>query len=389
MAQADMGAPVGPNNAPARGQAGANGADKDKRQEGYYVASQWQLMWWKFIKHRLATVAWPVLLILYISALFADFLSPTLPDTRYTDYKEMGPQAIRFTDDKGLTAPFVYGVKRETDPETFLRTFVIDKSTRYPVQFLGHGEPYDLLGLFRTDVHLFVCKDGPAFILGTDKLGRDVFTRTLYGSRISLSIGLMGIVITFALGLFLGGISGYLGGPIDTVIQRTIDLIICIPTIPLWMALAAALPRDWPSTRMYFGIVLITSAINWVGLARVVRSKLLSLREEDFCMAARLAGASDMRIIWRHLIPSFASYIIVSLTLSIPGTILGETALSFLGLGLQPPVVSWGVLLQDAQNLETIAHHPWLLWPAAWVVVTVLMFNFLGDGLRDAADPYK
>ena len=372
------------------GQGSTAGGVGQAREEAYYVASQWQLMWWKFIKHKLATIAGPVLIVLYLSALLADFISPTLPDTRFTRYKGAPPQAIRFYQEgKGFTAPFVYELARYSDPQTFKRTFVIDKSKTYPVSFFGRGEPYRLLGFIPTDIHLFVAPDAPLFLLGTDKLGRDVFTRILYGSRISLSIGLVGVALTFTLGLLLGGISGYMGGIVDTLIQRTIDLIVCIPTIPLWMALAAAMPRDLPVVQTYLGMVVIMSVINWVGLARVVRGKLLSLREEVFCEAARLAGASDLRIITRHLLPSFASYIIVALTLSIPGTILGETALSFLGLGLQPPAVSWGVLLQDAQNLEMIAHHPWLLTPAAWVVLAVLMFNFLGDGLRDAADPYK
>lgn len=358
--------------------------------EAYYVASQWQLVWWKFRKHRLATIAAPVLVFLYLCAAFADFLSPTLPTTRYTDYKNLPPQLIRIYDrEEGFQSPFVYDVDREIDSHTFRRTFVVDRSTKHPVRLFAKGESYKLLGLVRTDVHLFGSEGGPLHLLGTDHLGRDTFTRILYGSRISLSIGLVGVFLTFLLGLFLGGISGYLGGIVDTAIQRLIDLIVCIPTIPLWMALAAALPRDWPAVRMYVGIVVITSAISWVGLARIVRGKMLSLREEDYCMAARIAGAKDMRIIVRHLLPSFASYIIVQLTLSIPRTILGETSLSFLGLGLQPPVVSWGVLIKDAQNLETVAHHPWLLVPALWIVVTVLMFNFLGDGLRDAADPYK
>lgn len=285
--------------------------------------------------------------------------------------------------------PFIYGVRRETDSYTLRRTFVPDTSEKHQLELIVRGEPYKLLGLFRTDVHLLGAKGAPLFLLGTDDLGRDLFTRILYGSRISLSIGLVGVALTFSIGMLIGGLSGYFGGVVDTVIQRIIDMIVCIPTIPLWMALAAALPRDWPTVRMYLGIVVITSIIGWAGLARVVRGKLLSLREEDFCVAARLAGASDMRIIWRHLLPSFYSYIIVSLTLSIPSTILGETALSFLGLGLQPPAVSWGVLLQGAQNVVAIGHHPWLLAPTAWIIVTVLMFNFLGDGLRDAADPYK
>jgi peptide/nickel transport system permease protein len=363
------------------------GAAKGGRDD-YYVASQWKLIWWKFRKHKLAIIASPILVTLYFCAVFADFLTPTLSDTRYTEYKWAPPNPIRFADENGLRAPYIYDMVRKTDPQTFLRTFALDPEKKIPVQFFGKGEPHKLLGLIPTDIHLFTSA-GPVFILGTDQLGRDLFTRILYGSRISLSIGLVSVSITFFLGLMLGGIAGYFGGVIDNAIMRVIDLIICIPHIPLWMALAAALPRDWSPLKMYMGMVLVLSMINWVGLARVVRGKLLSLRDEDFCTASRLAGASDMRVIVRHLLPSFASYIIVALTLSIPGTILGETALSFLGLGLQPPVVSWGVLLRDAQNLETIAHHGWLLAPIAWVVTTVLMFNFLGDGLRDAADPYK
>ncbi len=372
-------------------QAGQRSETEEREKEAYFVASQWQLMWWKFTKHRLATIAWPVLLFLYVCAILADFLSPTLPDTRYADYKDTPPSAIHFYDPEAQQwrGPFIYGVKRVTDPKTFLRTFAPDPSQKHPIEFFVRGEPYRFLGVFPADLHLVGARGAPLFLLGTDSLGRDLFTRILYGSRISLSIGLVGVVLTFTFGLLFGGISGYFGGAVDTMVQRLIDLIRCIPTIPLWMALAAALPRDWPPDRMYLGIVLITSVIGWTGLARVIRGKVLALREEDFAMAVRLAGATDMRIIVQHLLPSCTSYIIVALTLSIPGTILGETSLSFLGLGLQPPAVSWGVLLKDGQNLQTLAHHPWLLWPAAWIIVTVLMFNFLGDGLRDAADPYK
>jgi peptide/nickel transport system permease protein len=363
--------------------------EETREVEAYYVASQWQLMWWKFRKHRLATIAAPILIVLYLCALFADFVSPYLPQERNAQARFAPPQLVRFRDmDGNFQAPFVYGLERITDPETLRRTFEINPEEKYPVQFFAQGSTYKLLGLFRTDIHL-IWSEGPMHLLGTDDLGHDLFSRILYGSRISLSIGLVGVFITFTLGMLVGGLSGYLGGTVDTLVQRTIDLLISIPTIPLWMSLAAALPRDWPPLRIYLGIVVITSVIGWAGLARVVRGKLLALREEDFAMAARLAGARDMRIILRHLLPSFASYIIVSLTLSIPGTILGETSLSFIGLGLQPPVVSWGVLMQQAQNVVAIAHNPWLLFPALWIVVTVLMFNFLGDGLRDAADPYK
>jgi peptide/nickel transport system permease protein len=357
----------------------------------FSVASQWQLMWWKFRKHRLAMVASPVLGLLYLCAIFADFIAITLPDTRYPDYKFAPPTAIHVRDENGtMRAPFIYGIEGGINPETLVRTFVVHRDEKYGVHLFARGEPYKLLGVLNTDIHLIgVDKGGPLFLLGTDNLGRDLLTRILYGSRVSLSIGLVGVAITFVLGMLIGGVSGYFGGIVDAVIQRSIDMIICIPTLPLWMALAGAMPRDWPVTRVYLSIVVITAAINWCGLARVVRGKFLSLRNEDFVEAARLVGASDMRIIVRHMLPSFASYIIVRLTLSIPATILGETALSFLGLGLQPPAVSWGVVMRQAQNLETLAFHPWLLAPAAWIVVTVLMFNFLGDGLRDAADPYK
>lgn len=366
---------------------------KRDHQEVYEVASQWQLMWWKFKKHKMAMIAGPVLIFLYLTALFCDFLSPTVPMQRFTEYKNAPPQKIHFFDkENGFSfRPFVYDLKQDIDKETFRRTFAEDTSKKHSIYFFTKGEPYKFLGVIKTDTHFMGIENrkGPFFLMGTDSLGRDLFTRTLYGARVSLSFGLLGIVFTLVLGLILGGISGYLGGIVDTIIQRTIDLLICIPTIPLWMALAAALPRNWSSLEIYFGMIIIFSVIGWTGLARVVRGKILSLREEDFTMAARLSGASDMRIIIKHLLPSFASYTIVSTTLSIPATILGETALSFLGLGLTPPVVSWGVLLQDSQNLETIAHHPWLLWPAAFIILTVLMFNFLGDGLRDAADPYK
>ncbi|MBM7566056.1 ABC transporter permease [Paenibacillus sacheonensis] len=366
---------------------------KKTDQPSMEVASQWQLMWWKFKKHKLAVISAVVLILMYLIALFSEFVSPNLSATRFTAYKNAPPQKIHFVDaESGFQLrPFVYGMKEKIDEETFLRTFSEDKTKKYPIQFFAKGEPYKLWGVIPSSIHLFGVNnpDGALFLMGTDQLGHDLFSRIIYGGRISLSFGLVGIVLTLFIGLLLGGVSGYLGGVSDTIIQRIIDFLICIPTIPLWMALSAAVPREWSATQMYFGLIIIFSIIGWTGLARVVRGKILSLREEDFTMAARLAGAGDLRIIRKHLLPSFASYIIVNVTLSIPATILGETSLSFLGIGLQAPAVSWGVLLQDAQNLETLAHHPWLLWPAAFIMLTVLMFNFLGDGLRDAADPYK
>ncbi len=349
-------------------------------------------MWRKFKKHRLALIALPLLLLLYLTAVFCGFLAPNLPETRFVDYKNSPPQKLRFVDEEGKfhLRPFVYGYKMEIDKESFRRTFTADTARKYPVHLFVKGDSYKLLGFIKSDVHLFGVKDGnPLFLMGTDKLGRDLFSRILYGSRISLSFGMAGVALTLVFGVIIGGISGYFGGWVDTVIQRLIDLLISIPTIPLWMALAAALPRTWSTAQLYLGMIVIFSLIDWTGLARVVRGKLLSLREEDFTMAARLSGASHARIIFRHLLPSFYSYLIVTTTMAIPTTILGETALSFLGLGIQAPAVSWGVLLKDAQTLQTLAHQPWLLWPAAFIVLTVLLFNFLGDGLRDAADPYK
>jgi peptide/nickel transport system permease protein len=358
--------------------------------EKLFAASQWKLIWWRFRKHRLAMVGGPVIVALYLIVLFCEFLSPYLPTQRFPSYLDTRPHRIRFVrPGTGFSLqPYIYALDSERDPETFKRVFTEDTTEIHPIRFFVQGEPYEFWGLFETRLHLFGTEDTPIFVLGTDHLGRDLLTRAIYGSRISLSIGLVGVVLNFVLGLLLGGVSGYLGGVIDTIIQRIIDLLISIPTLPLWMGLAAALPRDWPPLRLYFGIVIVLSLVGWTGLARVVRGKLLALREEDFVMAARLAGANNLRIITSHLLPSFFSYIIVQLTMAIPGMILGETSLSFLGLGLQPPVVSWGVLLQGAQNIQSVAHYPWQLSPVFFVVITVLMFNFLGDGLRDAADPY-
>lgn len=362
-----------------------------QQEEEFYRAGQWQLVWWKFKKHRLAQVSLAVLAVFYFVAIFAEFLSPHDPLHRFQDHLAHPPTAIHIRDAQGnFRAPFIYGTVKGRDPETFRPVHKVDTNAMYPVKLFVRGDPYKFWGLFPTDVHLFgTGKDAmPLFILGTDGIGRDVLSRIFYGARISLSVGLVGIAISFVLGLILGGISGFFGGVVDEVIQRIIEVLTTLPQIPLWMALAAALPRDWPRVRVYFATTLILSIFGWTGLARMVRGRLLSMREEDFVLAARLDGESEWRIITSYMLPSFASYIIVSLTGALPGMILGETSLSFLGIGLNPPTISWGVMLQEAQNIVNVAYFPWVLWPVPVVVVAVLMFNFVGDGLRDAADPY-
>ena len=357
-------------------------------QEEYFLASQWQLMWRKLRRHRLALVGATVLALLYLVAIFAEFFAPHDLFQRHNDFINAPPQRVRVLDEGRVRLPFVYPLVQTRNEVTLRREYTADTTRRLPLALFVRGDPYKLWGIFRTDVHFFGTRGGEAFLLGTDRLGRGMLSRVIHGARISLSIGLLGVFISFVLGCILGGISGYYGGTPDLIVQRAIEFILSIPTIPLWMALSAALPANWPALRVYFAITVILALQGWAGLARVVRGKLLELREEDFVMAARIAGEGAGDIIRRHLLPSFMSYLIVNITLAIPGMILGETALSFLGLGLRPPVVSWGVLLKDAQNFRTVSIHPWLLIPGIFVVVTVLMFNFLGDGLRDAADPY-
>ena len=357
-------------------------------QEEYFLASQWQLMWRKLRRHRLALVGATVLALLYLVAIFAEFFAPHDLFQRHNDFINAPPQRVRVLDEGRVRLPFVYPLVQTRNEVTLRREYTADTTRRLTLALFVRGDPYKLWGIFRTDVHFFGTRGGEAFLLGTDRLGRDMLSRVIHGARISLSIGLLGVFISFVLGCILGGISGYYGGTPDLIVQRAIEFILSIPTIPLWMALSAALPANWPALRVYFAITVILALQGWAGLARVVRGKLLELREEDFVMAARIAGEGAGDIIRRHLLTSFMSYLIVNITLAIPGMILGETALSFLGLGLRPPVVSWGVLLKDAQNFRTVSIHPWLLIPGIFVVVTVLMFNFLGDGLRDAADPY-
>lgn len=364
--------------------------EKTSAGERFYIASQWQLMWRKFKKHKLAILGGILLAIFYILSIFCEFFASQDIYQRNAKYIYSPPQRIHFFDEKGFQLrPFVYESKKEFDSVTWEEIYSEDKTKKKSIYFFIRGDKYKLWNLFPADIHFLGVKEGTLFLFGSDKLGRDLFSRVLYAFRISLSIGLVGVAFSFVLGCILGGISGFYGGRADMIIQRVIEFLICIPTIPLWMALSAALPARWSPIKVYLGITIILSIVGWCGLARVVRGKLLELREEDFAMAAKIAGAGEMRVITRHLLPSFLSYLIVSLTLAIPAMILGETTLSFLGLGLRAPVVSLGTLLQDAQNIQTVALHPWLFLPGLFVIIVVLAFNFLGDGLRDAADPYK
>ncbi|MCE7987173.1 MAG: ABC transporter permease [Caldilinea sp. CFX5] len=357
-----------------------------KKDEKFLVASQWQLIRWKFARHRVAVLSLVILIIFYVVAGFAEFFAPYAADDYDIDYVLAPPQRIHWVDE-GRFRPFVYGYTAELDPNTFRTTYKVDESRKFPLAFWVKGEPYNLLG-FAGERRLFGVAEGKVHLLGADDRGRDLFSRIIYGARISLSIGLVGIAISSLIGVVIGGISGYFGGAIDMIIQRVIEFIRSIPTLPLWMALSVALPPTWSIVQAYFGLVIILSLVGWTGLARVVRGKFLSLREEDFVMAAQLNGATERIIIFKHLLPLFYSHVIASLTLSVPGMILGETALSFIGLGLQPPAVSWGVLLKDSQKIRVLAEAPWLLIPGVFVIIAILAFNFVGDGLRDAADPY-
>ena len=369
----------------------ADDRPEDARNERYYTASQWQLAWRKFRRHKLAIIGGSILGLFYLFAIFAGFFSTNDIHEQYLDRINAPPQRVRiFAPGNGLVGPFVHAYESARDPVTLRKTYVEDTSVRFPLRVFARGHDYRLLGLIRTDVHLLgVGDDGYLHLFGTDKLGRDMWSRNIHAARISLTIGLVGVTLSFVLGCLLGGLSGFLGGRVDVVIQRLIELIISIPQIPLWMGLSAALPKKWPTTAIYFGLTIVLSVVGWVEVARVVRGRVLASREEDYTMAARIAGATDLQTIRRHMLPSMFSYLIVRVTLAVPFMILGETALSFLGLGMQAPAVSWGVLLQNAQNFRTIALHPWLLIPALFVIVTVLAFNFVGDGLRDAADPYR
>jgi len=366
-------------------------ATPEAAEERVSVASQWQLMWWRFRKHRLAIVSAVIIGIFYTVVVFADFFAYSDPYDSDANRALLSPQALHLFDQGQFLGPFVYGIKGERDA-TFKKVYVEDKTKRTPVRIFAQGYPYKILGLIPWDRHLFGVEGARAeetlFILGTDVQGRDQWSRIVYATRTSLTVGLAGVALSLFLGVLLGGLAGFYGGWVDTVINRAIEILGSVPAIPLWMGLAAAMPARWDVIQVYLVITVLLALLRWTGLARQVRGRFLSLRNEDFVTAAELSGAGPRRIIFVHLVPLFLSHIIAVTTLALPGMIIAETSLSFLGLGLRPPAISWGILLQQAQNLQTVALSGWLMLPAVPVTISILAFNFLGDGLRDAADPY-
>lgn len=360
-------------------------------EDPVYVATQWQLMWWRFQRHYLAMASFVIIVCFYLVAAFSGFLAYADPNKSEAFRALIPPQPIHLFDETGFN-PHVFGIERVRDPVSFQLVYAPDPENKIDIAFFAKGYPYKLFGFIPADIHLIGVENGAAeetiFLLGTDAQGRDMWSRLMVATSVSLTVGLVGVTLSLILGVLLGGLSGLLGGAVDMVIQRLIEVVRSVPVIPLWMGLAAAMPRDWSVVQVYFALTIIISLIGWTDLARVVRGRFMALREEDFVVAAELVGASRLRIIFRHMVPSFLSHIIAAVTLALPIMIISETALSFLGLGLRPPAISWGVLLQQAQNIQAVALSPWLLIPVLPVIVAILSFNFLGDGLRDAADPY-
>lgn len=354
--------------------------------EATYGASQWRLMWRKFKRNKAALAGGVVILLFYLGALFANFIAPYTLTTRFSGHIHVPPQPIRFFNE-GKFQPHIYEVDLTID-ENLRKIYTPNPEKKIPLRFFARGEPYKLFGFIETDVHLFLAPGGVVSILGTDRQGRDLFSRIMLGSQVSLTIGLVGVFLALIIGSVLGVVSGFYGGWVDNLIQRLIELIRAFPRIPLWMAMSAAIPQDWSILQTYFAISIILSLIQWTWLARQLRGQVLALRTQDFVMASKIAGASDAWVIFHHLVPATLGQIIVVSTLAMPSMILAEAALSYLGLGLRPPVTSWGVLIQESQNMQTIALYPWLFIPAAFIAVAILAFSYLGDGLRDAVDPY-
>lgn len=361
--------------------------EKDNKSE-----SQWAKIKRRFFRHRLGVLGMTIVTILFLVALLANFIGPYHMTTQNKGYSYAPPTRIHiFTEDGRLTRPFVYSMDKERDKETWELKYEEDKSKRYPVKFFLSGDSYEFLGLFTTDIHLFGTGSSEAliFLFGADQFGRDLFSRILWGARVSMTIGPLGILISFTLGIIFGGISGFFGGSFDMIIQRFTELIMSFPQLPLWLALRASFPDTWNSVVTYLVMVMILAFVNWAKVARVIRGQFLSLKQEEFTVAAKALGCSNKRIIFRHILPGTTSYLIVAATVAVPGYILGESSLSFLGLGIREPMASWGLLLRDAQSITSLESHPWLMIPGVFIIIAVLAFNFMGDALRDAVDPFS